>query len=551
MNDVKIRYLELLHRNFDVHLRYPVSLNEMEAILCTSRRNASKILKQLSEIGWIEWEPTVGRSNSSQLTIKKTLQQAINELLVNELNKGSMKLVSRLVELYGLKAARGLTFATEHLNNVDSKLINSVPVASYPRVKTIDPVKTFRHSELHIAGNIYDVLLTRSPCGKLQPSLAHHWEMEDKVMKLWLRPGVYRHDGDLLSVKDVAWSIRRLIEEDNPVQELWQCVKRVEVLESDCLVIILRYANKFLPYMLSVHNASIVCRDTLHFDAQYHYHIGTGPFKIENWSRDVIQLRAHKEYFATRALLERITLSHSKVEQKNNVNFNLSYNGAKIRNINSLSYLSYRERLSSNISRDTWIELANYIYQQKHLYDPIHAVEDLALRPCNGPSSLNERPNLNGKIVLAEPFFSVPNLKQKSEWLHNVIRSTGLELEIIPMNDINELKSMSEDADILFIEEVIETPFDYGLYEWLVVSTGLKFSFDRYEMNQHQTKIRSALSMDAPFYELMKIEKELRSKSIYLPLFSGYEELLNIQHIDGEENIKTGYIDFTQLWVET
>ncbi|HFD4265948.1 TPA: ABC transporter substrate-binding protein [Vibrio parahaemolyticus] len=550
MNDVKIRYLELLHKNFDIHLPYPVSLNEMEVTLCTSRRNASTILKQLSDIGWIEWEPTVGRSNSSQLTVKKSLQQAINELLVSELNKGSLKLVSRLIELYGLTAARGLTFATEHLN-LDSKLKNSVPIASYPQVNTIDPVKTFRHSELHLARSVYDVLLTRDACGKLQPSLAHHWEMKDKVMKLWLRPGVYRHDGDLLNIKDVAWSIRRLIEEDNPVQELWQCVKRVDVLESDCLVITLRYANKFLPDMLSVHNASIVCREKQLFDGQYYYHIGTGPFKIENWSTDGIQLRAHKDYFATRPLLERIALLHSETELRNTVSFNLSSKGNKVKNIKSLSYLTYHERLFSNISRDTWIQLAEYIDQQKHLYDPIHAVEDLALRPCNGPSLFNERPHLSGKIVLAEPIWAVPNLKRKSKWLHNIIRSTGLELEVIPLSDINEIKSVSEESDIIFIEEVIETPFDYGLYEWLVVSTGLRFSFDRYEMNQHLVKVRSAINMDAPFYELMKIEKELRSKSIYLPLFSGYEELLKTQQFEGEKEIKTGYIDFTQLWIDT
>ncbi|HHX8642671.1 TPA: ABC transporter substrate-binding protein [Vibrio diabolicus] len=549
MNDVKIRYLDMLNRNFDTHSTYYVSLNEMEAILCTSRRNASIILKQLSEIGWIKWEPTVGRSNSSQLTIKKTLQQAINELLISELKKGSLKLVSRLIELYGFTAARALAFAIEHLD-LKSQLSNFFPVASYPRVNTVDPVKTYRYSELHIAGSVYDVLLTRSACGEIQPSLAHHWEMNNKVMKLWLRPGVYRHDGDLLDIKDVAWSIRRLIEEDNPVQELWQCVKRVDVQEPNCLVLTLRYANRFLPYMLSVHNASIVCRDRQGFNDHYNYHIGTGPFKIESWSQDGIQLRAHKEYFGTRALLDSVVLSHSGTEQKNAVNFNISSNGTKINNISSISYLSYRERLCSNVSRNTWTKLADYIYQQKKLHDLTNAVEDLTLRPSDSPSSLNEPPNLSGTIVLAEPFWSNPNLKRKSEWLHNIIRSTGVKLELILVTDIEDIISVSEEADILFIEEVIETPIDYGLYEWLVISTGLKFSFNRYEMNLHQVKIKTALSMGDPINELIKIEKELRSNYIYLPLFYGCEELLKTQQNNLKNETKRGYVDFTQLWID-
>ncbi|MCC4820795.1 transporter, partial [Vibrio lentus] len=135
---------------------------------------------------------------------------------ISELNKGSFKLVSRLVDLYGSTAVRALTLATEHLNQTNESS-NAVLIASYPWVNTIDPIKTFRHAELHIAKSVYDVLLVQSPDGDLMPSLAHDWVMEDTRMTLWLRPGVYRHDGELLQVQDVVWSIRRLIEGNGPI----------------------------------------------------------------------------------------------------------------------------------------------------------------------------------------------------------------------------------------------------------------------------------------------------------------------------------------------
>lgn len=213
MNDVNLRHLDQLLKHFEVHLSHSVGLGELEIALCTSKRNVSIVMKKLSEQGWIEWAPAVGRSNPSKLTIKRSLQQAITELLISELNKGSFKLVSRLVDLYGSTAVRALTLATEHLNQ-ENESSNAVLIAAYPWVNTIDPIKTFRHAELHIAKSVYDVLLVQSPDGDLMPSLAHDWVMEDKTMTLWLRPGVYRHDGELLQVKDVVWSIRRLIECD-------------------------------------------------------------------------------------------------------------------------------------------------------------------------------------------------------------------------------------------------------------------------------------------------------------------------------------------------
>ncbi|MFA0544479.1 ABC transporter substrate-binding protein, partial [Vibrio sp. 10N.222.52.B7] len=109
-----------------------------------------------------------------------------------------------------------------------------------PWVNTIDPIKTFRHAELHIAKSVYDVLLVQSPDGDLMPSLAHDWVMEDTRMTLWLRPGVYRHDGELLQVQDVVWSIRRLIKGNGPIKELWQCAERVDAVAPNCLVITLK-----------------------------------------------------------------------------------------------------------------------------------------------------------------------------------------------------------------------------------------------------------------------------------------------------------------------
>ncbi|RBQ30264.1 transporter, partial [Arcobacter sp. FW59] len=149
----------------------------------------------------------------------------------------------------------------------------------------------------------------------------------------------------------------------------------------------------------------------------------------------------------------------------------------------------------------------DYIHQQKQLYDPINAVESLAFEPCKAKPEIIACPSLRGKIVLAEPRWTIPYLIRNSQWLHDVIRSTGLELEVIIVDNISHPHLVSELADILLIEDVIEAPIDYGTYEWLSVSTGLRFSFDRFQMDEHQARIKRAISSELASNELLEIER--------------------------------------------
>ena len=40
------------------------------------------------------------------------------------------------------------------------------------------------------------------------------------VISLWLRPLIYRHDGELLAIEDVVWSLERLRDYSGPVRDL-------------------------------------------------------------------------------------------------------------------------------------------------------------------------------------------------------------------------------------------------------------------------------------------------------------------------------------------
>ncbi len=547
MNDVNLRHLDLLLKHYQINQHCSVVLDDLESVLCTSRRNVSIVMRKLSHLGWVIWQPAIGRSKSSQLVIKKSLQQALTEVLLHELELGRFKLIAKLLDVYGETAVRALSVATEELSITNEKR-NSVLISSYPWVNTVDPVKTYRLSELQVIKSVYDALIKQDAAGNLIPSLAHSWEVNDNVITLWLMPRVYRHDGELLHIDDVIWSIERLRDQNGPVSGLGQSIKRVDVVAENCIEITLHYPNKLFPYVLAMPNASIICRDQKSF-GNYTSHIGTGPFKIEDWNSSGLRLRAHSQYFSTCALLESVTLSHETEVLENIVSFNQEVGEVNIEWISSFSYLTYRQRPDAKVSPETWQELAKFISHEKYDYDAKGAVEGIEFKQNTALHGRYPKPNLHGKITVAEPIWTIPSLIRQVKWLHRLIRSTGLELEIVVIEDISRPESVSEVADLVLIEEIIEAPKEYGLYEWLSVSTGLRYALTPVEMQSHQVKIRHAVGSENPYEALLEIEESLYKEHRCLPLFCGQEEVTKAAQVKGVQIRKSGYSDFFRLWV--
>lgn len=548
MNDVNIRYLELLLKTYQLNQSYSVVLDDLEIVLCTSRRNVSTVMSKLAHIGWVDWQPAVGRGKSSKLKVNKSLQQALSIVFLYELEHAQSKIISKLLENYGLTAVRALNVAAEELNEKNEKA-NSVLISSYPWVNTIDPVKTYRESELQVINSVYDVLIKQDKDGTLQPGLAHFWEQNDKVISVWIRPLIYRHDGELLSTQDIVWSLERLRTCSGPVSELVSCIENIEIAAPDRINITLKYPNRLFIYALAMPYAAIVCREQFCLGNGYTCHVGTGPYKVDRWNGESLTLKAHNDYYAARALIEKVTLSHNTEIIENTLSFNQQVGEIEVEPINAFSYLTYHPREKSELSLATWQELANYIKMQKYSYDEESAVEGVDLQPCGKSNRSTPTPKLKGRVVIAEPIWTIPSLIRNAKWLHRLIRSTGLDLDIHIVEDISRPEEVKQHADLMLVEEVIEAPQEYGTYEWLSVSTGLRFTYNQQEMEQHQQRIRLAVSSSDPLAGLQSIERELYANNRCVALFRGKEEVAKAQQVRGVQIKPTGYSDFYKLWI--
>src|SRR5690606_24490782 len=127
-------------------------------------------------------------------------------------------------------------------------------------------------------------------------------------------------------------------------------------------------------------------------------------------------------------------------------------------------------------------------------YAPKRAVSGLCSQSEMALISSLSTPQLRGTLVLAEPKWTLPYLQATADWLHQAIRATGLTLQVLELTEISHPESVRAEADLLLIEEVIESPLEYGVYEWLMIASGLRFIFIEHEWLMHHEKIAAAVA---------------------------------------------------------
>jgi peptide/nickel transport system substrate-binding protein len=129
------------------------------------------------------------------------------------------------------------------------------------------------------------------------PMLAESWTVsnEGKTYAFRLRQGVKFHNGTVMTVDDVVWSLKRWLD---PATQ-WRClsefsangIARIEQIEApDAQTVVVRLDQPtalFLPTLArpDCGQTAIVHRDSVGPDGKWIAPIGTGPFKLAAWKR--------------------------------------------------------------------------------------------------------------------------------------------------------------------------------------------------------------------------------------------------------------------------
>jgi MarR-like DNA-binding transcriptional regulator SgrR of sgrS sRNA len=318
------KYLMILNKfgkSYENGMAVEVSIEELaQALYCTTR-NAKMIIRKLIEEGLIEWQSGRGRGNLSRLTFLAAKEPLLMEWAQGMSRKGDYKQAFELLQTNSEGAAvtdRFVHWLNDHFGyQAEQTKVNSAtdtlrfPV--YRPILTMDPSHVYCAFDAHMVRQVFDRLVEYdAPSGKVLPSLAHSWESNAEATEwtFYLRKGVRFHHGRELRPEDVRFTLERM-RGDKPHSWLIRTLKEVQCLGSRAVCIVLDQPNHIFPRYVGSAGMSIVPEELVQDDEAGFWKkpVGTGPFRIVQWSEDCCELMANPDYYQGRAHLDRVLIA--------------------------------------------------------------------------------------------------------------------------------------------------------------------------------------------------------------------------------------------------
>lgn len=181
------------------------------------------------------------------------------------------------------------------------KSANLVTVGITQDLDSLDPHKAVAAGTKEVILNIFEGLYKLDKDGKLVPAVAQSYDVSEDglVYTFHIREGIKFHNGELVTAKDIEYSIKRsagLLETVDPkivVEKALFLISQINILNDESVEIVLESADSEFPYYLTT--ALIVPAD---YEAIETHPVGTGPYKFVSYSPlENITLAKYGDYY--------------------------------------------------------------------------------------------------------------------------------------------------------------------------------------------------------------------------------------------------------------
>ena len=170
---------------------------------------------------------------------------------------------------------------------------------------SLDPHKVAAAGSKEVLFNLFEGLVKPDADGNLNPAVASDYKIstDGKTYTFTLREGIKFHDGSLVTVQDVKYSIDKCADTSNgePLVSAYSIIESVNILDDSTVEIVLSDANTdFLAYMTT----AIIPENSPNPDTNP---IGTGPYKYVSRSpQENFVVEKFDEYWGTPANIENV-----------------------------------------------------------------------------------------------------------------------------------------------------------------------------------------------------------------------------------------------------
>lgn len=186
--------------------------------------------------------------------------------------------------------------------NEGNKTKDTLIIGHWSDPPSLDPNNALNDCSMRVTTNVFDTLVRMDAHFTPQPCIAESWEISDNQMEYTfkIRNDVKFHNGDLLTVDDVVFSIDRGINSPK-ASPSFSHVKSVEKVDDSHVKIILNAPYNQILACLALPFGPIMSKSYVETvgDEQFAREpMGTGPYKFVNWVRgEKVVLEANEDYF--------------------------------------------------------------------------------------------------------------------------------------------------------------------------------------------------------------------------------------------------------------
>lgn len=188
---------------------------------------------------------------------------------------------------------------------------DSLNFAILAETKELDPHKSSDTLTYILLLQVFDPLIKIEPNGSLTPALAEKWEIskDGKTILFTIKKGVKFHNGDILNVQDVVYSLNRAIASPY-TSKFTGVMKSAEAVDDSTVKLNLKHAYGPILYCIANPSLAIVSKKAVEAAGESFGKnpIGTGPYKFVKWvSGEKIDLTRFDDYFRGPASIKNVT----------------------------------------------------------------------------------------------------------------------------------------------------------------------------------------------------------------------------------------------------
>ncbi|WP_312115963.1 SgrR family transcriptional regulator [Brevibacillus reuszeri] len=567
-----------------------IRIQDLAELLCCTLRNVKLILRKWEKEGLLRWKAGVGRGNHSTLTIMCDIGSFVTDTFHTLLREGKVKEAVELLQHKNVPVQIKLQlqaiwdsqfgFVAERDKN------QHLDVLRIPRNRafsTIDPAFVAVSAESHFIRQICHTLVMYDPATEdFIPQLAHDWESSEDltVWTFYLRKKVRFHHGRIFTGADVVHTVERLIELDSPF--CWQVedIESMELPNDQTILFHLRKPNGFFLHLIASIGLSILPCDVPFSEQGI---IGTGPFRMIEFTESRLVLGAFEEYYRERALLDRVeiwrapgTTSYAELRYQLT---EMEAGTDSVEQSENSKDLEFQEQgchyLNFNFRKPGIHHDFAFRQAIKQLINPVEMIRDLGkVRFSPAGSFLPERSRMmdfeassleevHGWLkqsayqgeTLTLFYGEGKKCDDEADWFKQRCERIGISLQVMSINKAEFLSDYPDRcADMAMMGEVLQRDVELGLIEIYKNTCTMVYRFlddeRRAIVDQRMTEILGLADRQRRMKALEKMEDMLREELWLTFIYHVKRRDRYHPALQGIAVDSFGWIDFSRLWVK-